>query len=215
MIEKCNQSLIRYCSKPIENIESPAKTITEKFTEAIRAADEQRKLDHLDKISKPKTLGKPKPYHLQVVGYKPRFEFNGYLKKSNWIRYDEDRQLITSLTKEQEEYKYRKKAKYCLLLAFAGGNYYGMQLNTTLNTIEDNLIRAMVKNRWILDHHANRMYEVEFSHGSRTDRGVSAARMNVSMFLRKFHIFSDPKFYFSMQMFLSNFFSLFAPQQSM
>ena len=79
----------------------------------------------------------------------------------------------------------RKKHKFCLLLGFAGGNYYGMQFNESVNTIEDEMLKAMVKQKWILPEHLAKPWTFDFVRGSRTDRGVSAARMNVSMVLRK------------------------------
>lgn len=123
-----------------------------------------------------------------VDGYTPRFKYNGYLKKTHWRYYDENRQEDAPETEAQINYKMLKKHKFCLLLAFAGGNYFGMQYNVSFNTIEDNLLKAMVKNGWILDEHIDKPWLVAFQRGSRTDRGVSAARQNVSMILRKFHM---------------------------
>lgn len=81
----------------------------------------------------------------------------------------------------------RKKQKFCLLLGFAGGNYYGMQFNESVKTIEDEMLKAMVKQKWILPEHLAKPWTFDFVRGSRTDRGVSAARMNVSMVLRKLY----------------------------
>lgn len=91
-------------------------------------------------------------------------------------------------TEEQHSYRMLKKRKFCILLGFAGGNYHGMQFqcHNGINTIEEALFDAMCKNRWILPEHLHKMWLVNFEHGSRTDTGVSASRMNVSMLLRKF-----------------------------
>lgn len=135
-----------------------------------------------------------KPYNIEGTnrlmkpsdGYVSRFQYNGYLKNAHWRYFDEDR--VSEYGPESEaQYNYRmkKKQKFCILLGFAGGNYYGMQYNCSLRTIEDALLKAMVKNEWILPEHLEKPFLVDFLRGSRTDRGVSAARMNVSMVLRK------------------------------
>lgn len=126
-------------------------------------------------------------------GYVPRFQYNGFVKKSHWQFYDENR-LIREQSPETElqfNYRMRKKHKYCILMAFAGGNYYGMQYNVSVNTIEDRLLNAMVKNQWILEEHLEKPWLFDFQRGSRTDRGVSAARQNVSAVLRKYLNVSD------------------------
>lgn len=120
-------------------------------------------------------------------GYISRFKYNGFLKKSHWKYYDENRSSGNEPeTEAQYNYRMKKKQKFCILMAFAGGNYYGMQYNCSLKTIEDELLKAMVKNEWILPEHLDKPTLVDFIRGSRTDRGVSAARMNVSVILRKF-----------------------------
>lgn len=126
-----------------------------------------------------------------VEGYTPRFQYNGYLKNSSWRYYDEEAMAKlkndqpVELTAEQVRYRNLKKRKYCLLLGFAGANYFGMQFNTGVTTIEGELMRAMCRNKWILEEHLKNPIPLEFQHGSRTDRGVSAARMNCSLLLRK------------------------------
>lgn len=140
----------------------------------------------------------PKLGGLQPVdGYTPRFEYNGYLKNCNWRYYDEEtkaklrNQQPVELTEEQIRYRDRKKRKYCLLIGFAGANYFGMQFNQGVTTIEGELMNAMCKNNWILKEHLQNPIPLEFQHGSRTDRGVSAARMNCSLLLRKSDIQSS------------------------
>lgn len=122
-----------------------------------------------------------------VDGYTSRFQYNGFVKKSHWHYYDENgpNKCRTPETELQLLYRMRKKHKYCLLMAFAGGNYFGMQYNVSVNTIEDKLLNSMVKNQWILEEHLEKPWLVEFQRGSRTDRGVSAARQNVSAILRE------------------------------
>lgn len=121
-----------------------------------------------------------------------RFQYNGFLRRSNWVYYDDnDNKRPVAYgpeTEKQNNYRMLKRRKFCILMGFAGGNYHGMQFQyqKDINTIEKALFDAMVKNRWILPEHLHKMSLVDFNHGSRTDTGVSAARMNVSMLLREF-----------------------------
>lgn len=166
---------------------NPSKTITEQFTESLK---------------KFKSAKKPPPANKREVelleptgGYVSRFQYKGFLRRSHWKYYDDnDNQRSVAYgpdTEEQHNYRMLKKRKFCILLGFAGGSYHGMQyqFRKDINTIEKELFAAMVKNRWVLPEHEQKMWLVDFNHGSRTDTGVSAARMNVSMFLRKFIIF--------------------------
>lgn len=191
-------SIVRLCTTTPDKDQS--KTITERFTESMRVAAEQQKLT---KANRKKNNGytefkgiKPKD------DYKPRFEYNGYLKKCNWKYFDDETHPMNKddivLTEAQLRYRDRKKRKFCLLLGFAGGNYFGMQYNATVNTIEDQLLNAMCKNEWILEEHIRRPVYLEFQHGSRTDRGVSAARMNCSLMLRKFFCITQCSIFNSM-----------------
>lgn len=119
-------------------------------------------------------------------GYTSRFQYNGYVKKCHWVFYDNG-QKSAKMPETDVQYNYRmlKKRKFCILMGFAGQKYNGMAYNSTRNTIEDNLFIAMAKNRWILDEHIAKPALIDFEHGSRTDRGVSAVRMNISLILRK------------------------------
>lgn len=155
-----------------------------------RAIEQQKLIKESKKPKKPANI-----YNYRGIqpkdGYKPRFEYNGYLKNSHWRYFDEETKLKLKNkdniepTEAEIKYRERKKRKFCLLLGFCGTNYYGMQYNITVNTIEDMLLGAMLKNEWILDEHKQKPHLLEFQHGSRTDRGVSAARMNCSLLLRK------------------------------
>lgn len=174
----------KYCTNPQENYESKPKTITEKFTESINIVKEAKKRQKLQESRSyecSNRLIKP------IDGYTPRFQYNGYLRKSHWRYHDENCPTEKEPeTEEQFNYKMLKKHKFCLLLGFAGMNYFGMQYNYSVNTIEDELLKAMVKHKWILPEHLEKPWTFEFVRGSRTDRGVSAARMNVSLVLREF-----------------------------
>lgn len=160
-------------------------SIADRLTRALKNHPKSNKLQARNrfKSDENRSINLLKP----VVGYKPRFSYNGYLKNCNWISYDQNPKPIVSAEyiEKQQTYNKRKKSKYCLLLAFVGNKYHGMQYNEPFNTIERQLFEAMLKNDWILSEHLNGMWGVRFVHGSRTDKGVSALRMTCSMVLRK------------------------------
>lgn len=170
-----------------------SKTITDQFTESLKKFKAVKKTPTTNKIGV--ELLEP------IGGYVSRFQYNGFLRRSHWKYYDGDdddddnddhRPDVVYGPESEAQYNYRmlKKRKFCILLGFAGGNYHGMQYqyHKGINTIEKVLFDAMVKNGWILPEHVHKMWSIDFSHGSRTDTGVSAARMNVSMFLREFYL---------------------------
>lgn len=128
---------------------------------------------------------------MPMVGYEPRFSYNGYLKNRTWISYDEHPRA--TMTPEymalQRDYAQRPKSKHCLLMAFAGDNYCGMQYNKEVDTIEKRLFEAMIRHGCMLAEHVDHLSGIRFVHGSRTDRGVSAMRMACSMILRELLFF--------------------------
>lgn len=159
----------------------------------------ERKEKHRKSSKKSNDLNNTKVYFRGLTPideeYTTRFQYNGYLKNSHWKYYDENRPLPNAIeSEEQYNYRIRKKRTFCLLLGFAGGNYYGMQYNLTTHTIEDEIFSAMLKNNWILPEHVKKPWQFDFQRGSRTDRGVSAARMNVSAILRKINLRIFPFF---------------------
>lgn len=176
LINKCT----RYSTR--EHTASDAKTIAEQFSDSIKRikAAKVPRGRKSDNEEHPHKLLKPDD------DYTPRFQYNGYLKNSSW-RYYEGGQKSPKLpeTEAQLKYKELKKHKFCVLMSFAGGKYYGMQINEEKNTIEGYVLEAMAKNEWILKEHVKQPWLMGFQRGSRTDRGVSAARMNISLFLRE------------------------------
>lgn len=160
------------------------KTITEKFTESIRTIEAERALNKLKKAKE--KIGTSKLL-TPADNYTSRFQYNGYLKSKRWQYYDDERLgAYGPETEEQYNYRLLKKQKFCVLLGFEGGSYFGMQYNKGVHTIEGVLLDAMVKNRWVLSEHIQKPWLVAFERGSRTDRGVSAARMNISLTLREY-----------------------------
>lgn len=74
-----------------------------------------------------------------------------------------------------------------MLMSFSGANYFGMQRQKdwTIPTIEQELLQAMLKNKWITQKAYRSPWMIEFNRASRTDKGVSAARQCCSVLLRK------------------------------
>lgn len=79
-----------------------------------------------------------------------------------------------------------KRRKYCMLMGFAGANYCGMQRNPDVNTIEEEVLKALHKNKLIADDAFQVPQNIQFQRAARTDKGVSAARQCCSLKLRKF-----------------------------
>uniref|UniRef100_A0A1I8P769 Pseudouridylate synthase 1 homolog n=2 Tax=Stomoxys calcitrans TaxID=35570 RepID=A0A1I8P769_STOCA len=74
-----------------------------------------------------------------------------------------------------------KRKKTAILLAYSGANYFGMQRNPGMATIEEELFKAMLKNKWITDESFDQAQLCMFQRAARTDKGVSAARQVCSI----------------------------------
>lgn len=66
-------------------------------------------------------------------------------------------------------------------MGYCGANYYGMQRNPDVKTIEGELLGAMLKQKWITEEGHELPQQIQFQRAARTDKGVSAARQCVSM----------------------------------
>lgn len=80
---------------------------------------------------------------------------------------------ILEIPKEQ-------KKKFALLLSFSGQGYQGLQKNAVCRTIEGDLFAAMQAADLITDEEASVPQFFQYQRSSRTDKGVSAARLLVS-----------------------------------
>lgn len=78
-----------------------------------------------------------------------------------------------------------KRKKSVILLSYCGANYYGMQRNPGMQTIEEELFKAMLKHKWITEDSFDQVQIACFQRAARTDKGVSAARQVCSVKLRK------------------------------
>lgn len=87
-----------------------------------------------------------------------------------------------------------KRRKYIMLMGFAGANYCGMQRNPDVNTIEEELLKVLHKNKVIADDAFEVPQNIHFQRAARTDKGVSAARQCCSLKLRKYLYFVWKKY---------------------
>lgn len=116
-------------------------------------------------------------------------KYNGKYKKRNWEARAID---TTEQIQETEEKKPKidrkeriKRRKYALLLGYSGVNYFGMQRNPGMKTIEEDLHIALHKCKLIDDIAFNQIQNIQFQRAARTDKGVSAVRQVCSLKLRK------------------------------
>lgn len=107
---------------------------------------------------------------------------SGRSKKRKWSfnRRDEDAKRYQTNPEDRV-----KRRKFLVVLGYAGANYVGMQRNPDVNTIEEELLKALYKNNMITEQSFNQPQYAHFQRAARTDKGVSAARQCISLKLRK------------------------------
>ncbi|GBP04475.1 tRNA pseudouridine synthase A [Eumeta japonica] len=74
-----------------------------------------------------------------------------------------------------------KRKKMAMLLGYCGVDYYGMQRNPGVRTIEEDLLKALLEANYITQDDFHNQQNAQFQRSSRTDKGVSAARQVVSL----------------------------------
>jgi len=77
--------------------------------------------------------------------------------------------------------KWRKAKKVAVMASFVGKDYLGMQRNPGFKTIEEDLMKAFRDAEIISDEWYENPQKCFFQRASRTDKGVSAARMVMSL----------------------------------
>ncbi|XP_011871259.1 PREDICTED: tRNA pseudouridine synthase A, mitochondrial-like isoform X1 [Vollenhovia emeryi] len=76
----------------------------------------------------------------------------------------------------------RVKRRNCaMLLGYVGKDYYGMQRNPGMKTIEEDLVAALLKANLITAQQFENVRAIHFQRAARTDKGVSAIRQIVSL----------------------------------
>lgn len=78
-----------------------------------------------------------------------------------------------------------KRKNHVIMLCYLGKDYYGMQRNPGMKTIEEDLVNALLKANLITTEHFENLRTINFQRAARTDKGVSAVRQIVSLKLRK------------------------------
>lgn len=103
---------------------------------------------------------------------------------------DDDNENESKVQKTETEIIQRIKRKnHAMLLGYLGKDYYGMQRNPGMKTIEEDLATALLKANLISEEHFKDIRAIGFQRAARTDKGVSAIRQIVSLKLRKILIF--------------------------
>ncbi|XP_023943417.2 pseudouridylate synthase 1 homolog isoform X2 [Bicyclus anynana] len=74
-----------------------------------------------------------------------------------------------------------KRKKMAMLLGYCGVDYYGMQRNPGVPTIEEDLLKALHDAKYLSPEDFANQQGAQFQRSSRTDKGVSAARQVVSL----------------------------------
>lgn len=112
--------------------------------------------------------------------YQPRYHYRGDISGPKYIT---TKYKSTDIKIPDEPHKH-----FCMLIAYSGANCVGYQRQSwalCTNTIEEVLLKAMLTNNWISESHYWKPFKVRMQQASRTDRGVSASRQFVSLFMCK------------------------------
>lgn len=124
----------------------------------------------------------------QTQKYPSRYTYTGCISGSNYILTNEFSASKCVIEKTDDQpYK-----NHALLIGYSGTKYIGNQRQPghhTTNTIEEEVLKAMLKCNWITDNAYRTPWQVKMQNASRTDRGVSAARQCYSIFMSKIVIY--------------------------
>ncbi|KAG5324321.1 TRUA synthase, partial [Pseudoatta argentina] len=94
---------------------------------------------------------------------------------------EETVQVTTVQATEMETVQRIKRKNHAILLGYVGKDYYGMQRNPGMKTIEEDLITALLKADLITKEQFENIRAINFQRAARTDKGVSAIRQIVSL----------------------------------
>eukprot|EP00096_Caligus_rogercresseyi_P010752 TRINITY_DN4010_c0_g2_i1.p1 TRINITY_DN4010_c0_g2~~TRINITY_DN4010_c0_g2_i1.p1 ORF type:complete len:372 (-),score=101.70 TRINITY_DN4010_c0_g2_i1:468-1583(-) len=88
---------------------------------------------------------------------------------------------MSSVEETRPEWPWKKSKKVAMMLSFSGKNYLGMQRNEEFPTVERELLKALRDAGSIPPEWFDSPSKGFFQRASRTDKGVSAAKMVVSL----------------------------------
>ncbi|XP_076646896.1 pseudouridine synthase 1 [Halictus rubicundus] len=74
-----------------------------------------------------------------------------------------------------------KTSNYVIMMGYLGRDYFGMQRNPGLKTIEEDLLIALLNAKLITQSQFDDFRELKFQRAARTDKSVSAVRQIVSL----------------------------------
>lgn len=104
------------------------------------------------------------------------------LKRRKWVDWKTQDEFAGDTKRPSFDPANRVKRKKCvLLLSYCGAKYFGMQRNPGMQTIEEELFKAMLKHKWITEESFEASQAACFQRAARTDKGVSAARQVCSI----------------------------------
>uniref|UniRef100_W8BKC4 Pseudouridylate synthase 1 homolog n=3 Tax=Ceratitis capitata TaxID=7213 RepID=W8BKC4_CERCA len=104
------------------------------------------------------------------------------LKRRKWVDWNTQDEQAGDTKRAAFDPANRVKRKKCaMLLSYCGAKYFGMQRNPGMQTIEEELFKAMLKHKWITEESFEAAQAACFQRAARTDKGVSAARQVCSI----------------------------------
>lgn len=107
--------------------------------------------------------------------------YDGRKKKRMWEGGTNRNEEPETKVERAEGFERIKRKKFAILLGYCGKNYYGMQRNPGMRTIEEELLSAMKAESWISEEGYTAPQQAGYQRAARTDKGVSAARQCVSV----------------------------------
>jgi len=88
---------------------------------------------------------------------------------------------VTNENNQRQDYPWKRAKKVAMMISFSGKDYLGMQRNPPHPTIEEELLKALRSSGAIAPDWFDRPQQAYFQRASRTDKGVSAIKMIVSL----------------------------------
>lgn len=139
------------------------------MTEAIEKLEQQQEIKKQDKEE-------------AIESTKEMKRLKRNLKRRKWVDWkteDEEKGDVKRAPFNPADRVKRKKT--AILLGYSGANYFGMQRNPGMATIEEELFKAMLKHKWVTEDMFEQAQLACFQRAARTDKGVSAARQVCSI----------------------------------
>merc|ERR1719211_195139 len=84
-------------------------------------------------------------------------------------------------TRKISDWPWKRARKVAVMISFSGKDYLGMQRNPPHPTIEEELLKAFKCSGVIAPEWYDRPQQAYFQRASRTDKGVSAIKMVISL----------------------------------